>query len=111
MNRHLPHLRVQSQGKNHLGAEEESQNIELLPLQWINWFIAIFFESSSKNTYVYVPNGCITLNKSLLALWILKLLTLQCLCSIRYWFGSAVNSEQRNSLYLMIGFGLTAGAA
>ena len=36
MNRHLPHLRVQSQGTNHLGSEEESQNIELLPLQQIN---------------------------------------------------------------------------
>ncbi len=29
-------VRVHSQGKNHLGFEEESQNIELLPLQWIN---------------------------------------------------------------------------
>ncbi len=38
-----------------------------------------------------------------MALWILKLLILQCLCSIRYWFGSVVNGEQRNSLYLMIG--------
>ncbi len=36
MNIHLPHLRVQSQGKNHLGSEEESQNIELLLLQRIN---------------------------------------------------------------------------
>ncbi len=36
MNIHLPHLRVQSQGKNHLGSEEESQNIELLPLQQID---------------------------------------------------------------------------
>ncbi len=36
MNIHLPHLRVQSQGKNHLGSEEESQNIELLPLQRID---------------------------------------------------------------------------
>ncbi len=36
MNIHLPHLRVQSEGKNHLGSEEESQNIELLPLQQIN---------------------------------------------------------------------------
>ncbi len=66
-------------------------------------FIVIFFESSSKNMYVSVPNGCKTLNKSLLALCILKLLILQCLYSIRYWCGSAVNSEQRNSLYLMIG--------
>ncbi len=66
-------------------------------------FIAIFFESLSKNMYVSVPNRCKTLNKSLLALWILKLLILQRLCSIRYWFGSVVNSEQRNSLYLMIG--------
>ncbi len=37
VNIHLPHLRVQSQGENHLGSEEESQNIELLPLQWIDW--------------------------------------------------------------------------
>jgi hypothetical protein len=36
VNRHLPHLRVQSQEKNHLGSEEESQSIELLPLQQIN---------------------------------------------------------------------------
>ncbi len=53
--------------------------------------------------YVSVPNLCKILNELLLALRILKLLILQCLCSIRYWFGSAVNSEQRNSLYLMIG--------
>jgi hypothetical protein len=32
----VPHLRVQSQGKNHLGSEEESHNIELLHLQQIN---------------------------------------------------------------------------
>ncbi len=66
-------------------------------------FIAILFQLPSINTYVSVPNGCKTLQKLFLALWILKLLILQCLCSIRYWFGSAVNSEQRNSLYLMIG--------
>ncbi len=66
-------------------------------------FTAIFFQSSSKNTYVSVPNGCKTLKKTFLALWIHKMLILQCLCSIRYWFGNVVNSEQRNSLYLMIG--------
>jgi hypothetical protein len=33
---YLPHLRVHSQGLYHLGFEEESQNIELLPLQQIN---------------------------------------------------------------------------
>ncbi len=66
-------------------------------------FITIFVQLPSKNTYVSVPNGCKTLKKWFLALWILKLFILKCLCSIRFWFGNAVNSEQRNSLYLMIG--------
>ncbi len=65
-------------------------------------FIAILFRLPSKNTYVSVPNECKTLQKSLLALWILKLLILQCLCSIRFRFSIAVNSEQKNSWYLMI---------
>ncbi len=65
-------------------------------------FIAIFFQLFSKNMYVSVPNGCKTSKKLFLALWILNLLILR-LCSIRYWFGNTVNSEQRNSLYWMIG--------
>ncbi len=96
MNTHLPHLRVHSEGLHHLGFEEESQNIELLPKQQIN-------QLPSKSMYVFVPIGCKTLNKLLLALWILKLLILQCLCIIRYWFGNMVNGEQRRCFILMIG--------
>ncbi len=103
MNSHLPDLRVHSQGLNHLGFLEESQNIELLPLQRINGLIATLFQLHSKNTHVTVPNGRKAIKILLLALWILKLLILQCLCSIRYWYSNEVNSEQRNSWYLMIG--------
>ncbi len=58
-------------------------------------FIAILFQLPSKNKYVSVPNGCKTIKILSLALWILKLLILQCLCSIRFWFGNAVNSNYR----------------
>jgi hypothetical protein len=46
VNRHLPHLRVQSQGKNHHGSEEESPNIELLPLQRVNGLLGWEFQFS-----------------------------------------------------------------
>ncbi len=64
---------------------------------------AIVFQLLAEKTYFSVPNLCNTIKILLLALWILKLLILQCLCSIRYWFGNTVNGKQRRCFILMIG--------
>ncbi len=61
------------------------------------------FQLPSWKTYFSLPNLCNTIKILLLALWILTLLILQCLCSIRYWFGNAVNVKQRRCFIVMIG--------
>jgi hypothetical protein len=65
--------------------------------------ITIPFQLPSIKTYMLVPNLCNTIKKWLLALWFLKMWILQCLCSIRYWFGNTVNGKQRRCFILMIG--------
>ncbi len=58
-----------------------------------------------------MPHLWNTIKILLLALWFLKILTLQCLCSIRYWFGNAVYGEKEDFLTWWWAFGLTAKAA
>ncbi len=66
-------------------------------------FTAIVFQSPWWKLYFSVSNLCNTIKILLLAHWILNMWILQCLCSIRHWFGYAVNGKQRRCFILMIG--------